>query len=153
MHAPRRVLLSTASNATLTTILSATPASSRAAVCAAWDGLLPERREFLSNWSPEILARWLLGILREWQDNAPLNALPEGGYARQVEVMDAFGAPAWVWCRVPTASARVGELIPCEQTMAHAGTRIAFELRPNGFASATTMPLPERVSHADILRY
>jgi hypothetical protein len=128
-------------NTVLKAILSSTPAAERAAVCAAWDGLLPERREFLATWSPEFVAGWLRGLLQGWDDEASLNTLPEGGYARRVAVSGASGQREWVWCRVATASATVGELIPCEERLSAHGARISFELHADGQAVATSVPM------------
>jgi hypothetical protein len=140
-------------NVVLKAILSATPVADRAAVCAAWDGLLPERREFLSTWSPTMVAGWLRRLLDAWDDAAPLNTLPEGGYARRVAITDAAGERHWVWCRVATASATSGELIPCEEQGYPGGARIAFELQPDGQATATVPALQKRAPHAENHRY
>jgi hypothetical protein len=145
--------MSAAPDMTLKAILSATPAGERAAVCAAWDGLLPERREFLAKWSPAMVAGWLRGLLESWDDDAPLNTLPEGGYARRVAIRDDAGARQWVWCRVATASATSGELIPCEEQGYSGGTRISFELQPDGGATATTRLSQERTYHAENRHY
>jgi hypothetical protein len=112
-------------------------------VCAAWDGLLPERREFLSTWSPAFIAEWLRGLVDEWDNDAPLNSLPEGGYARRVFTTDELGQRLTVWCRVPTRSATVGELISCDEGAPAPNERVAFEFRDDGSTWATA-PVYER---------
>ena len=123
----------------LRAILAATPPEEHHAVCAAWEGLLPERREYLSQWAPPFIAGWLRGLVSEWDNSAPLNALPEGGYARKVAVTSVNGEREWVWCRVPTTSAMIGEVIHCDdRTRLHLSARIRFTLRPDGYALAST---------------
>jgi hypothetical protein len=124
-------------DAVLKAILAVTPAQEHDAVCAAWEGLLPERRDYLARWSPAFIAGWLRGLVSEWDDSAPLNALPEGGYARKVVILTADGHRQWVWCRVPTTQATSGEVIQCDDMNRFAlSSRIRFTLRPDGFAAA-----------------
>jgi hypothetical protein len=121
----------------LQAILAVTPAEEHDAVCAAWEGLLPERREYLSRWSPAFIAGWLRGLVSEWDDTAPVNVLPEGGYARKVAIVTADGERQWVWCRVPTTQATSGEVIHCDDKRRFAlSSRIRFTLRSDGFAAA-----------------
>lgn len=145
--------MTAAPNVVLKAILLATPKAERAAVCAAWDGLLPERREFLSTWSPTMVAGWLRQLLDTWDDTASLNTLPEGGYARRVAITDDMGEQQWVWCRVATASATSGELIPCEEHGYTGGARVTFTLGPNGEATATAPALQNRTFHAENRHY
>ncbi len=121
----------------LKAILDATPPDEHDAVCAAWEGLMPDRRDFLSNWPPPFIAGWLRGLVSEWDDNAPINALPEGGYARRVLVTDASGTQSSVWCRVASPTSSVGEVIHCDD-VSHAagGSRLAFRVAQNGTAVA-----------------
>lgn len=121
----------------LKAILDATPHNEHDAVCAAWEGLMPERRDFLSKWPPPFIAGWLRGLVSEWDDDAPINALPEGGYARRVLVSDASGRQTAVWCRVASPSSIVGEVIHCDDVTSFDGnSRLAFRVSENGTATA-----------------
>jgi hypothetical protein len=122
---------------TLKRILAETPSEEQDAVCAAWEGLMPERKEYLSRWPAAFIAGWLRGLVSEWDDSAPLNVLPEGGYARKVAVVTTNGRRTWVWCRVATRSATVGEVIHCEdiETLQLA-SRLQFRVRDDGYATA-----------------
>lgn len=121
----------------LNAILRETPIAEHDAVCAAWEGLLPERREYLSRWPAAFIAGWLRGLVSEWNDGAALNVLPEGGYARKVAITEANGSRAWVWCRVPTRAATQGEVIRCDdrERFAQDG-RLSFRVTDDGFAVA-----------------
>lgn len=122
----------------LKAILDATPPDEHDAVCAAWEGLMPDRRDFLSNWPPPFIAGWLRGLVSDWDDDAPINALPEGGYARRVLVTDERGKDAFVWCRVASPSSSIGEVIHCDDvTLMSGDSRLAFRLAQNGTAVAT----------------
>ncbi len=124
------------SETVLRAILAATPLAERSPVCVAWEGLLPERREFLAAWSPAFIAGWLRGLLSDWDDRAPLNALPEGGYVRRVAMPHGAGGPEYEWCRVSTLAATVGELIHCSEERVGSGARITFSVGRDGFATA-----------------
>lgn len=120
-------------------ILAATPLDEHDAVCAAWEGLMPDRRDFLSRWPAPFIAGWLRGLVSDWDDDAPINALPEGGYARRVLVRDVKGVEASVWCRVASPQSSVGEVIHCnDQHYTGRETRLFFQLAANGTAVATS---------------
>ncbi len=130
MHASRH-------DPALEAILHETPHDEHDAVCAAWEALSPQRQQYLSGFPPAFVARWLRGLLTAWDDDAPMNALPEGGYARQVMFPTASGDEVRLWCLVSSRSAETGELIHChEGVAAPAGTLVRLELTDDGFARA-----------------
>ncbi len=66
-----------------------------------------------------------------------MNALPEGGYARQVSFPSSYGGEVRLWCLVSSRSATTGELIHCHDGVAApAGTQVRLELTDDGFARA-----------------
>jgi len=101
------------SDKTLVAILAATPHDQHEAVCAAWEALTPARQQYLSEFPAAFVARWLRGELVGWDDDAPLNVLPEGGFARQVTFQTTAGDEVRLWCLVRSRISTAGELIHC----------------------------------------
>jgi|GEM_PF-3473529 len=121
----------------LVAILHATPHDEHEAVCAAWEALPPPRQQYLTGFPADFVARWLRGLLTGWDDTAPMNALPEGGYARQVTFPSSKGDDIRLWCLVSSRSAETGELIHCHDGVAApAGTIVQLEFTDDGFARA-----------------
>jgi len=127
----------------LAAILAETPHDEHDSVCAAWEALSPQRQLFLSGFEPSFVAKWLRGLLDGWDENAPMNVLPEGGYARQVTFVTDRAAEVNLWCLVVSRSATTGELIHCHDGVkAPAGTVVAFDITDDGFARANDTLLP-----------
>lgn len=125
------------SDRSLVAILGVTPQDEHEAVCAAWESLSDARRAYLADFAPAFVARWLCGQLTGWDDDAPMNALPEGGYARQVAFPTKKNGDVRLWCLVSSRSATTGELIHCHDGVAApAGTVVTLEHTPDGFARA-----------------
>lgn len=134
----------------LAAILAETPHNEHDSVCAAWEALSPQRQLFLSGFEPAFVTKWLRGLLAGWDDSAPMNVLPEGGYARQVTFVIDHEAEVNLWCLVVSRSATTGELIHCHDGVkAPAGTVVAFDITHDGFARASDTLLPSAPS-ADI---
>ena len=134
MHSPQsdRSLV-----AILVAILDVTPQNEHEAVCAAWESLSTPRRVYLGGFPPTFVARWLRGLLVGWDDDAPLNALPEGGYARQVAFPTKDSGEVRLWCLVSSRSATTGELIHCHAGIAAPpGTIVELEHTADGYARA-----------------
>jgi hypothetical protein len=127
---------------TLVAMLRETPHDEHDAVCAAWEALAPARQQYLAGFPPAFVVQWLRGQLTGWDDDAPLNALPEGGYARQVAFPSKQGGSVRLWCLVSARAATIGELIHCHDGVdAAAGTLVQLELTDDGFARAV-VPAP-----------
>ena len=125
------------SDQALVAILEQTPHGEHEAVCAAWEALPQARRGFLAGFQPAFVARWLRGQLVGWDDDAPMNALPEGGFARQVAFSHKENDEVRLWCLVSSRAATTGELIHCHDGVAvPAGTVVELELTDDGFARA-----------------
>ncbi len=121
----------------LVAILEQTPHEEHDAVCAAWESLSDVRRAYLAGFKPAFVARWLRGQLVGWDDDAPMNALPEGGFARQVTFPRNGNDEVRLWCLVSSRAATTGELIHCHDGVAvPAGTVVELELTDDGFARA-----------------
>lgn len=125
------------SDKALVAILDETPVEEHEAVCAAWEALSTERRRYLAGFPPAFVARWLRGLLVGWDDSAPMNALPEGGYARQVAFPTKDNDEVRLWCLVSSRAATSGELIHCHDGVeVPAGTVVELELTDDGYARA-----------------
>ena len=127
----------------LVAILAETQHDEHESVCAAWEALTPQRQLFLADFEPSFVAKWLRGLLTGWDESAPLNVLPEGGYARQVTFVTDRAADVNLWCLVASRAATTGELIHCHDGVeAPAGTVVAFDITADGFARASDTLLP-----------
>ncbi len=134
----------------LEAILRETPHDEHEAVCAAWEALPLRRQEYLAGFPPAFVARWLRGLLTGWDEEAPMNVLPEGGYARQVTFPSSKGEDVRLWCLVNSRASEQGELIHCHDGVAiPAGTIVQLALTSDGFARAV---LPTRDSALNGLR-
>ena len=143
----RRDMNESPHDSALLAILHETPHDEHDAVCAAWEALTATRQQYLAGFPAGFVARWLRGLLAGWDDDAPLNALPEGGYARQVAFPTAAGEEVRLWCLVSSRAAQTGELIHCHDGVsAPAGSIVQLELTDDGFARALLIA-SEREKH------
>lgn len=142
--APISLMASPSTESVLAAILAETPHDEHESLCASWEALTPQRQHFLSGFEPSFVAHWLRGLLAGWDENASMNVLPEGGYARRVTFVTDSADEVHLWCLVASRSATTGELIHCHKGVnAPAGTVVAFHITNDGFARAGDMLLPK----------